>query len=143
MDGYVSKPLRRDELFAAIDQAVPAPEPSELNLESLLQDFGGKKHLVAEVAEIFLADVPSMLTRLRAAVKGRDPRAIADASHAIKGSVGLFTTGAAFESARSLEHDARRGELGTVDAQCEALGAALERLITSLKRLVEDLREKN
>jgi CheY-like chemotaxis protein/HPt (histidine-containing phosphotransfer) domain-containing protein len=143
MDGYVSKPLRRDELFAAIDQVLPADEPSELNLESLLQDFGGKKHLVAEVAEIFLADAPPMLARLRAAVKSRDPETIAGASHAIKGSVGLFTKGAAFESARSLEHDARRGELGAVDAQYEALGAALERVTEALKRLVEELREKD
>ena len=74
---------------------------------------------------------------------GRDPEAIAAASHAIKGSVGLFSNGVAFESARSLEHAARRGELGSADAECEALGTALERLSRSLKRLVEDLREKN
>ena len=142
MDGYVSKPLRRDELFAAIEQVVPAHEPLELDVEALLQDFGGKKHLVAEVVAIFLADAPTMLETLRTAVHRRDPEAIAAASHAIKGSVGLFSKGAAFETARSLEHDARRGELGTADAGCEALSVAIERLTGSLKRLVERLREK-
>ena len=142
MDSYVSKPLRRDELFAAIEQVVPAHEPLELDVEALLQDFGGKKHLVAEVVAIFLADAPTMLETLRTAVHRRDPEAIAAASHAIKGSVGLFSKGAAFETARSLEHDARRGELGTADAGCEALSVAIERLTGSLKRLVERLREK-
>jgi two-component system sensor histidine kinase/response regulator len=143
MDGYVSKPLRRDELFAAIDKLVPVDEPLEPNVDALLQDFGGKKDLVAEVVAIFLADAPPMLEKLRTAVKNRDAEAIASAAHAVKGSVGLFSTGAAFERARSLEHDARRGELGNADADYDALGAALERLTGSLKRLVEALREKN
>jgi CheY-like chemotaxis protein len=140
MDSYVSKPLRADELVAAIERVVPAGASHGFDAAALLRDFSGKKALVADVAAIFLTDAPAMIETLKAAVKNRDPEAVANAAHAIKGSAGLFSKGSAFETARSLEHDARRGELGGVDGRCDALEQEIERLLEFLKQLVAELR---
>ncbi len=140
MDSYVSKPLRPDDLIAAIERVAPAPAPHGFDVAALLRDFNGKKPLVADVASVFLADAPTMVQTLRTAVDRRDPGAIAAAAHAIKGSAGLFSRGPAFETARSLEHSARRGELGGVDERREALEKEIESLVESLRQLVSELR---
>jgi two-component system sensor histidine kinase/response regulator len=140
MDSYVSKPLRPDELLAAIERVAGTPAPHGFDVAALLRDFGGKKSLVADVAGVFLSDVPMMLEKLRGAVNTRDLAAVAAAAHAIKGSVGLFSKAAAFEAARALEHDARRGQVEDVEGRCAALEAEVERVAGSLKQLVDELR---
>ena len=82
MDAYVSKPLRPQELFSAIDRlrkqrqsgaapvAVPEPHPGPaVDRDALLASFGGKATLLADVVGVFLADMPQMLERLRAATQ--------------------------------------------------------------------------
>jgi CheY-like chemotaxis protein len=78
MDGYVSKPLRPEELFGAIDDlfasepfadAVPAagPAPVEHALDgpALLAGFSGNKKLLGEVIDVFLADSPNLMLAIR------------------------------------------------------------------------------
>ena len=92
MDAYVSKPLRPDELFSAIDRfranqgqsgaaRVTAPESRPapaVDRAALLAAFGGQATLLADAAGVFLTDAPLMLGRLRAAAQsgrpGRDRR---------------------------------------------------------------------
>jgi two-component system, sensor histidine kinase and response regulator len=156
MDGYVSKPLRPDQLLSAIASVVPEsrvlepPAPQEdvpaegldaaVDAAALLRNFGGRKQLVADVATVFLADAPEMLNALRAANTTGNASAIAAAAHAIKGAAGLFSSGPAFQAARLLEQEARRGDLAGVDEHGQALEREVGQLIGSLHRIVETLR---
>ena len=81
-----------------------------VDVSALLSGFGGRSDLVTEVIDVFLADAPVMLTRLRHAVAGADVSEMAAAAHAIKGSAGLFSQGEAYERARALEIRARSGD---------------------------------
>jgi CheY-like chemotaxis protein/HPt (histidine-containing phosphotransfer) domain-containing protein len=124
MDEYLAKPLRPADLMATIarlfpaDAAAPAPrvfisepttKPAPLDEAALLSDFGYNRKVLSEVIGVFLKDVPVYLDRIRAAIQSGDPVSIAAASHALKGSVGLFSKGPAFEAARTLEHAAKSG----------------------------------
>ncbi len=72
--------------------------------------------------------LPKMMARIRTAIKSEDAFAIADAAHALKGSVGNFGDTAALESAREIEKAGRQGKLdGTRE-----LYATLEDDIASL-----------
>jgi len=148
MDGYVSKPLRPDELFstieslcASVDRTTLAPgvrgpdTPRMVDLAVLLAGFGGRSHLVKEVMDVFLEDAPAMLTRLRDAARDRDAGQLAAAAHAIKGSAGLFSQGHAYESARRLELLARAGDLATADASCADVEADVAQLMVELRDL--------
>ena len=151
MDAFVSKPLRPAELFEAIDQFYPpsgrpeAGEPiagtrgpaGQVDGATLLASVGGTASLLAEVVGVFLADVPSMLKRLRDAARAGDANALAAAAHAIKGAVGLFTEGDAFRSARRLEQIARAGDVSAVDAACADLEKAVAGLTGELRHLVK------
>ena len=73
-----------------------------------------------------------MMERIRSAVKSRNPAAIAETAHALKGSVGNFGPSAAFETARGLEMAGRKG---TLEGSWEAF-ATLEDQIASLSPLL-------
>ena len=137
MDAYVAKPLRPEDLLATIE-GLTAPEraPSSVDGPTLLADFGQNPTVLAEVIRVFLSDAPGQAAALRAAVESADATAIAVAAHALKGSVGLFSKGAAYEAARALEHAARAGDLAAVDAQRAAVDAGLSRLCTDLEALL-------
>jgi len=147
MDAYVAKPVRAAELFSAIDTAIagtplsqrsalsPETTVSSVNVSALLSGFGGRSDLVAEVIDVFLADAPVMLTRLRHAGAGADAGELAAAAHAIKGSAGLFSQGEAYERARALEIRARSGDASNAAAACDEIDASLSRLVSELRTL--------
>jgi two-component system, sensor histidine kinase and response regulator len=149
MDAYVSKPLRVAQLLATIDSVTErgtAPPPdvpgrtavagaAAIDREALLASFGDDTKLVREVIRVFLADSPKQLGVLARAVARRDASAIASAAHAIKGSVGLFSTGAAYEAAQQLEQMARGGELGVIESAHDVLTREVLRLEQGLRQL--------
>jgi two-component system, sensor histidine kinase and response regulator len=151
MDGYVSKPLRVEQLLATIDgvteggTAPPrAPErtavaaAADIDRQALLAGFGDDTKLVREVIRVFLADSPTQLGALARAVARRDAAAIASAAHAIKGSVGLFSTGGAYEAAQRLEQMARGGELGVIESAQDVLTREVQQLERALRQLDVD-----
>ena len=147
MDGYVSKPIRLEELLAAIDtvgaaSARPAQrrrKPSAAT-SALLSNFGGDPTLLGEVIEMVLADSPATQREVRRAVKAGDTEAVASAAHALKGTVGLFTKAGAYEAAAELERAARHGEIDRFDATSERLSEEMTGLRRQLKKLLRELR---
>jgi CheY-like chemotaxis protein len=164
MDAYVSKPLRAEELIATVDRLVgPAPHvdtvpssattagapaadvattaPPEaagslIDRDALLASVGGSESLLREVVGVFLEDTPKQIAALEAATRARDPKAVASAAHAIKGSAGLFSKAGAYESARRLEQAARQGDLTGVDVACDDLRRDAARLEEALRPLL-------
>jgi HPt (histidine-containing phosphotransfer) domain-containing protein len=78
-----------------------------------------------------------MMAKIRDALKKQDCAAVADAAHALKGSVGNFGETSAFESAREIEKKGRQGKLdGTWDTY-----AALEDDIALLLPALQSIGE--
>jgi len=143
----VSKPIRLEELLAAIDtvgaaSARPAQRPRKPSAatSALLSNFGGDPTLLGEVIEMVLADSPATQREVRRAVKAGDTEAIASAAHALKGTVGLFTKAGAYEAAAELERAARHGEIDRFDATSERLSDEMKGLRRQLKKLLKELR---
>ena len=95
--------------------------------------------MLAEVIRVFLSDAPGQAAALRAATEAADAGSIAAAAHALKGSVGLFSKGAAYEAARALEQAARAGDLTGVDARCAGVQDELSRVCADLEALLTTL----
>jgi two-component system, sensor histidine kinase and response regulator len=143
MDAYVSKPLRPDELFSAIDSVVrgqlettkvPAAGGS-VDRGSLLTAFGGRMDLLKHVVDVFLEDTPSILTRLEQALQNTNAADVTSAAHALKGSVGLFSQGEAYECARRLEQLGRSGDLTDGESVLKELLVSVSKLTTELRAL--------
>jgi PAS domain S-box-containing protein len=147
MDGYVAKPidpksfLRSVEQYANLGTTVEPPIESEesakkcLDAAALIGRFTGNRKLLASIVKTFREDCPQMMGRIREALKKHDAGAVADAAHALKGSVGNFGATAAFETAREIEKGARQGTLdGTWDKY-----ATLEDNIAQLLPALQEL----
>jgi len=145
MDAYVSKPVRADELFSAIDAIVGSPSEAEsaaqpqsaaasaaIDVSALIKNFGGRGDVVGEVIDVFLVDAPLMLARLENAVRGGHAPEVAAAAHAIKGAVALFSLGDAYSSAQRLESSSRGGITSSGEAAAE-VADAVSRLMNELR----------
>ena len=157
MDGYVAKPLRPTELFAAIESLLAPPRAERharssarpdqprasqtLDAGTLLAGFGGNRKLLGEVIDLFLADTPRILDEARAALVRADAAALAESAHALKGSIGLFLQAGAYDAARRLETDARAGKLAGIDMTLAELDEEARRLSDDLRALSNSLHE--
>ena len=146
MDAYVSKPLRPEELFSAIDAVVTrqsdAAAPTApagagaVDRDTLLAGFGGRADLLKDVIDVFLEDAPAILTRLDGALRAGNGGEVAAAAHALKGAVGLFSQGPAYEGARRLEQLGRDNELGDGEAVRAELEGNVSSLMSELRALI-------
>ncbi|HKS67966.1 MAG TPA: response regulator [Candidatus Acidoferrales bacterium] len=144
MDAYISKPLDPRaflEMVETVGRASSAPVASgaplaqiEFSPDALWERFDGNRKLVASLVRTFRADVPAMMRTIREALASRESGQVAEAAHALKGSVGNFGGSSAFETARQIERNARDG---AIDG-CWKLYASLEDQIASLMHRLED-----
>ena len=143
MDAYVTKPIRPDELFEAIDAVTEASgsrseKPASatervLDRAAALAQMDGDAHLLAEMAGLLLQDCPKQLSAIRAAVAHDDTKLVERAAHKLKGSLGIFGAKEGFEAALCLETMAGGGDLTRADETLGVLEEALKRLTPVLE----------
>ena len=143
MDGYLSKPIRIDELQQAMFEVcktgheVRSPEQKSFRvigqLELLLDSVMGDRALLAEMAELWLADSARQEKQIRDGLDSGDAMMIQRAAHALKGSVGTFQASVAQEAAGQLETLAKNGDL-------DAARKVFDRLSTQIDLVRSDLR---
>jgi len=135
MDDYVSKPLRSDELFRALERFAPRAVDGGV----LLQGVDGNRKLLRELIDVFTADLPKMVSRIKTAIAKQDAVRLRDAAHALKGAVGNFDQGASFEAVRRLEMLARENLLTNAEASFRNIRNQLAQLTRSLRHLKSQL----
>ena len=141
MDGYVSKPIKSEELFVAIEQAtciqpqtaaaLPPDSPAVeevFDQAEALSGVEGDMELLLEIAGIFLESYARDLAEIRQAVDAAAAEALARAAHTLKGAIGNFGLKSAYRAAAKLERLGREGKLA------EGVNAYTE-LVTEVERL--------
>jgi len=135
MDDYVSKPIRIQELVAAMNNVVPPSETRMVDIRDLLEHLQGNTALLGKLVSLFLASVPDKLAAIQAAVEAGDAASLAKLAHALTGSVSNFSAEAAVSAARRLESMAREGDL----SRAREAYKDLENRIDQLKPELADL----
>ena len=147
MDAYVSKPLQPQELFSVLESLVPAAAdsglgparprtpPAAFDLAAALERVDGDVELMNELGELFLSECPQRMEEIRQAIIQRDGHRLEQRAHALKGSVGNFGAGEAFEAAGRLERDGREQDWGHAERDWAALEEAIGRLKPALAGL--------
>ncbi|HEY2311103.1 MAG TPA: GAF domain-containing protein, partial [Gaiellaceae bacterium] len=121
MSDYVAKPIRAEELVAALKRAKPLAngdshsetvEDVSLDDGALknLRDLGGDEFL-GEVIDAFLADAPEMIATLRSSLDGRNAEELRRAAHTLKSNGATLGAEEFAELCRTLEQRAKAGEL--------------------------------
>jgi PAS domain S-box-containing protein len=126
MDGYLGKPIDPRMFLQTVEgivadntASVPTGADGEnatgaeatLDKRALLARFSGNRKLLRNIVKTFGEDCPRMMGRIRSALTTHDAVALADAAHALKGSIGNFGSSAALDTTREIEKLARQGKL--------------------------------
>ena len=152
MDGYIFKPIKRRAaveladripLTAAAAAARSAPDGREgesapaWSPDAMLGRLGGDEDLARQLASLFIAECPRMMTAVRQSVASGDAEAIRRAAHAFKGSVGNFTDGAPMTTAFELEQIGREGRTAAAAAVLARLERDVEVFTAQLRQFEE------
>jgi signal transduction histidine kinase/DNA-binding response OmpR family regulator len=148
MDGYLVKPVRAEELIAAVEEygdgaaargartetrrPVPTVEtlaPHDEVRTALLAHVGGDPELARELAQIFLADGGEMMQRIDRAIRSGDAEELRLAAHTLKGAVATLGAKSAAVAASRLEQmggSADVAEVGRAGTELKKAIGALE-----------------
>jgi two-component system, sensor histidine kinase and response regulator len=145
MDGYVSKPLRPEELYALLEDIAARLAPREARLEEtldrkeLLALLDGDLSLLTELIDIFWENSPDLIAQLRSALEDRDLHTLTYAAHALKGAVGNFAAKRALALIAELETTGETSDFSQAARTLDALEAELASLRQALSSLREEL----
>ena len=121
MDDYVAKPIRPEELAAALKRAKPlgnsdggAEVVDYVSLDDgalrNLRDLGGDD-FIGEVIDAFLTDAPELLATLRRSLDEENSEELRRAAHTLKSNGATLGAEGFAELCRTLEQRAKAGEL--------------------------------
>jgi HPt (histidine-containing phosphotransfer) domain-containing protein len=153
MDAYVAKPIRERELVRALEQVLrshapgvfsrPLPPASRKTEVRMAEDFdraaaldrcGDDAGLLRELIVMFLAEIPGWMRDLESAVSSGHAEQIKRLAHTIKGAVGTFGTGPAYQASMRLEMLAKEGNPGQAAEVYRQLEQLLDRLKETLAK---------
>ena len=148
MDDYVAKPIRAEELAAALMRAKPLQRQAEVSAPAAhisfdaaahesLRELGGDDFL-AEVVDAFLADAPGLVATLRRALDENNTDELRRAAHTLKSNGATLGAQQFSELCRELEQHAKSGRLesasdlvGQVEQEYRSLEEALAGLVSA------------
>jgi CheY-like chemotaxis protein/HPt (histidine-containing phosphotransfer) domain-containing protein len=120
MNDYVAKPIRAEELAAALKRVKPRgvdgelPENGEVALSDdalrSLRELGGDDFL-GEVIDAFVVDAPELIATLRRSLDDGSTEELRRAAHTLKSNGATLGAEEFAELCRTLEHQAKSGEL--------------------------------
>ncbi len=137
MDDYLGKPIRTDELWAAIDRVLAreaGPEPESRGLldpSVLLAACGDDESLLDTICTAYRTHLPGHLAALQIALDDSSATRLREAAHRLCGVVSAFST-VAGDVASSLEDEAASGRL-------DAAGPLVMRLESISRVLIDEL----
>jgi HPt (histidine-containing phosphotransfer) domain-containing protein len=148
MDDYVAKPIRVEELVAALGRcrwrpdAGPRAAPAAAKIdravfERLTTTMGGA--FVVELIDTFREDAREQIATLGRALAGTDLETFRRAAHSLKSTSESFGASGLADLARELEARARAGSLEGAADRVEQIAAAYETAARALEELRRDL----
>ena len=147
MDGYLSKPIRPQEMDDLLDSyvamehiAFPANAPEEtteapVSTTELLERIGGDRSFVSQLLEIFCEEYPTQIQTARDAVSSGDAAALQKVGHLLTGTLGNLSAHPATRLAGELEEMGRTCNLTSAEATLTEMEKEFSRVEKALESL--------
>ncbi len=152
MDGYLSKPIRREQLLDAIQEIVldaehPDPDPDPEDIESPVDGFDlasaldaveGDEELLRDVIQVFLEECPQLVQALTTAVQTQDVTTMKRCAHTVKGATRIFGNPRVTALSKTLEERAGEARFDDADTLLSELSEATHQLSVGLQNYLDD-----
>ena len=146
MNDYVAKPIRPQELIAAIARtpsrtrpvaaggAESAGPPVDASvLDRLAESMGGDDAFVAELIDQFVTDSPALVAAARKGLEAGDADEVRRAAHTLKSNAATFGANELADRSSRLEAAAKGDQLEDGPARLEAIDEELGRVHAALR----------
>ncbi len=158
MDDYVSKPIRRQELYDAIQQLVPVPGPvppdkgphtrttstqdasasgAVVDWKCVLSSADDDEDILVTIVEATLEELPELVTTLSDALQAGDSQTANRCAHTIKGVASIFGVTALHDCARTMEADTDSGHLDTAKKLQPEMTQLVEKILNELNHRID------
>jgi signal transduction histidine kinase/DNA-binding response OmpR family regulator len=147
MDGYLSKPIRPQELDDLLDGYITQKAGSEpstgvapsasssVDVKQLLDLLDDDRALLGELVELFRADYPNHLSAAQKAIKGANFVELEHAAHTLKGTLGNLSAQQASTLAYELEAMGKGHDLSRAQETLDKLRSEIKRVASALEAL--------
>jgi CheY-like chemotaxis protein len=147
MDGYLSKPVRKRELYEALLKIFGIEfETGELNAvknlnkslarginwEEALQAVDGNRDLLRDIATTAQQELAQHIVELTDAVRHRNPDDIQRISHKLQGTIRIFNNEQVCQQLYEFEGRGRENRLDNIDDSLRHLRSSLDRIMRDL-----------
>ncbi|MBN1943546.1 MAG: PAS domain S-box protein [Phycisphaerae bacterium] len=153
MDGYISKPIRAEDMNKELHRILHEPPPSAetpaekppaqqiltpipdrdiLDEDDAMDRLDGDRDMFEELLELFLEHCDAMAQTVKDALAARDCDILARACHTLKGALANISANTAREAALEAETCARGGDILLAGQAAETLLQEIRRLQTYL-----------
>jgi signal transduction histidine kinase/CheY-like chemotaxis protein len=146
MDGYISKPIRPQELDELLDgyiarKAAVVPQKSEIvssdvvDAAQLLDRIDDDRNFLAELVEIFRRDYPQSVSAVRSAIDTGNAAGLQQSAHTLKGTLANLSALSASALAAELEQMGRSLNLTGAQSTLDRLASELPNVTRALEAL--------
>jgi two-component system, sensor histidine kinase and response regulator len=147
MDGYLSKPIRPQELDRLLDSYLegreqvtrsidlPSAAESPVNVPELLDRIDNDRKLLAELVDLFRAELPGNLLAAQQAIDREDSGALQTTAHALRGALGNLSANRALALCSELETIGKSHKLREAQGTLERLMRELSNVSRALEAL--------
>ena len=161
MDDYVSKPIKPEALFSAINKvarksqtkkAQKRPQhpqgatpfsPTTFNLSSAMETALGNEDLFREIAGMFIESWPDYIARIKEGITGNDAVLLEREAHSLKGAVGNFGAKEVYDAAYCLEKLGKEGTMATAQEALSNLESAVTGFVSEMNIVLEELQNED
>jgi two-component system, sensor histidine kinase and response regulator len=151
MDGYLSKPIRQQELDEILDGYFPGrlepslQEPSQepramdsIDQVELMDRIGGDLAFLSELTDLFRIEYPKLLSDARQALAEENSDGMMRAAHALRGALANLAATGPSSSAAALEEIGRSGGLTLAKPILDRLEEELSDVLGTLEYLCSE-----
>ncbi len=148
-DAVIGKPFRLEALTALV---ASEPQAARTNLDTPaaplsapitpLERIGGDEKLLRKLIRTFLLDSPKRMATLKRALANKNVETLVATSHALKGSIGIFSAEAASNAARDLQQSAKDENFAASARHFATLKEEIAKLQENLRRYAKQPKVK-
>jgi CheY-like chemotaxis protein len=136
MDDYVSKPIRREELFRALGAAT-TQQRGLVDFSGVLSQLGNDREALRDIVRAYVDETKENLERLPAAIASGAWNEVRRLAHTVKGAMRMFRADVAQGLAQQLEQVPEQGDPSGAGELYLRMKTSVEAVIEVLARYAE------